>query len=132
MKILILWKKKTENYFSFINYVMEFYLVILGDFDLSLVDLGGDVESVEERDLGRLHSGWSSWDNDVQVGDHSDLGWGSDLVGLNDLLHLVDGGLGGIGEDESDFSLELIPQDFEGLEDLSVSSLEFSEILGIR
>lgn len=86
---------------------------------------------MEEGDLRWLHSGGTSWDKDVQVGDHTNLSWGSDLVRFNDFLNFVDWGLGGVGEDESDLSLELISQDFQILDNLSVLSLEFSEVLSI-
>lgn len=86
---------------------------------------------MEEGDLRWLHSGGTGWDKDVQVGDHTNLSWGSDLVRFNDFLNFVDWGLGGVGEDESDLSLELILQDFQILDNLSVLSLEFSKVLSI-
>jgi len=106
--------------------------IILSDFDLSLVNLGRNVKGVEERNLGGFHTSWSCWDNNVHVRDHTNLSWGSNLVGFDDFLDSVDWGLGGVGEDKTNFSLELISQNFKALVGFSVSSLELFEIFGFR
>jgi len=78
---------------------------VLGDdFDSTSCDLCRDTESLEERCLTRLHTGVSSWDEDVVGGEGTGSGRGSDLVGedkVSDLLQVS------LGEDETDVALDM-------------------------
>lgn len=58
-------------------------LNILQNFDLTFVNFGGDLQSVEETNLRGVHSGGSSRDNNTTGGDDSDLGDGINSVGFN-------------------------------------------------
>lgn len=78
-------------------------LEFLGDFNLTLVNLGGHVQGVEERDLRGIHTGGAGVNRDVDGGNHSDLGSSWLLVVFDDGSDFEDGG---IGEDEADLSLE--------------------------
>lgn len=100
-------------------------LVILGDFDLTLLNLGGDVQGVEETDLRGIQTSWSWWDDDFQWGEGSDLSWGWDSVTFNDWLEVEDGG---IGEDETNLSLAQVQELFD-LWNFSVESLSEFEVL---
>lgn len=73
--------------------------IILGDFNLSLNNLGGDGQSMEETDLRWIHTGGSGWQDEVDVGDGSGLGSGSNSVGLNNGFQF---GNWLVGENEGD------------------------------
>jgi hypothetical protein len=92
---------------------------ILGDFNLTLLNLGGDVQGVEERDLRGIQTGGTSGDVDFEGSESTDLSGGRDSVGFNDGLKIRDGG---IGEDETDFTLAQRQELFD-LGSLGVESL---------
>ncbi len=75
---------------------------ILGDFNLTLLNLGGDVQGVEEGNLRGIQTGGTSRDVNFEGSEGTDLSGGGDSVGFNDGLEVRDGG---IGEDETDFTL---------------------------
>lgn len=77
--------------------------VFFGDLNLSLNDLGGDGQSMEETDLRWIHSGGAWLHDEVDVGDHSGFGAGGDSVGLNGGFQFGDWL---VGEDQSDFVFE--------------------------
>lgn len=83
---------------------------VFDDFDHTLVDLGGDLEGVEERNLGWVHSSASWGDEHVDGGHVSGLGDGFSLVGLDDFLQVEDGL---VGEDETELAAQLGLQDFQ-------------------
>jgi hypothetical protein len=85
---------------------LDFFL----DFNHTLVDLGGDLEGMEERDLGGVHSGGSGGDDNLGVGDFSDLGGGLSTVGLDHGLEVEDTG---VGEDDSELVGQVFFQDVE-------------------
>jgi len=89
------------------------------------LNLGGDIQSVEERDLRGVKTSWAWWDDDFEGSKGSDLSRGGDLVTFDDGLKVTDGG---IREDESDFTLAALEQLFD-LWDLSVVLLSEFEIL---
>lgn len=91
-------------------------LEFLDDFDLTLLNLGGDIQSVEERDLRGVKTSGAWWDDDFEGREGSDLSRGGDLVTFDDGLKVTDGG---IREDEADFTLAALEQLFD-LWDLSV------------
>jgi len=99
-------------------------LVFLGDFDLTLLNLGGDVKGVEERDLRGIHTSGAGGNGDINGGDGTDLSGGGDLVRFNDGLKVEDGG---IREDETDFTLA-VGEDLFDLGNLSVQRLSEFEI----
>ena len=86
------------------------HLEFFGDFNLSLDDFGGDVEGVEEVDLGGVETGGSWRDGEIYGGNSSDSGFGGNFVGFNLSLEVVDGGF---SEDEGDFLLEEGSEDFK-------------------
>lgn len=65
---------------------------------------------MEETNLRGVHSGGSGGDDDGDGGDDSNLGDGVDSVGFNNGHEFEDGS---VGNDESEFSLELVSEDFE-------------------
>ena len=77
---------------------------------MSLDDFGGDVEGVEEVDLGGVETGGSWRDGEIYGGNSSDSGFGGNFVGFNLSLEVVDGGF---SEDEGDFLLEEGSEDFK-------------------
>jgi len=60
----------------------ETHLIILGDSDHTFVDFGTDGKSVEERDLRRVHTSGSGWDDDINGSDGTELGGSLDFVGF--------------------------------------------------
>jgi len=101
------------------------YSEFLGNFDLTLLNLGGDVKGVEERDLRGIQTSGARWDDDFNWGEGSDLSWGRDSVALDHGLKLMDWG---IGEDETDFTLAVLSKLFD-LWKVSVKTLSELEIL---
>lgn len=85
-------------------------LDFLQDFDLSLLNFGGDVEGMEERNLRGVESGGSGGDVDVLGCEGSDFGGGFHLVLFDEGLEFENGF---IGEDESDLALHQIRQSVE-------------------
>lgn len=85
-------------------------LVFLGDLNLSLFNLGGDLEGVEEVDLRRIEAGSSGLDDVVDGRCGTDLGFSGELALLNLVLEVEDGLF---GEDESDLLLEVGEQGLE-------------------
>lgn len=78
-------------------------LEVFGDFDLSLDDLGGDVECVEEVDLGGIETSGTSRGGEIDGGDDSDSGFSGHLVGFDLDSELMDGG---IAEDDCHLFLD--------------------------
>ena len=85
-------------------------LEILGDFDLALHDLGGNVEGVEEVDLGGIKSGGACGAGEVDGRGDSNSGLSGHLVGLDLEPELVDGG---VAEDKCHLFLEERSEDGE-------------------
>lgn len=88
-----------SSFGSFDFFVFGADLEILGDFDLTLDDLGGDAEGVEEVNLGGVQTSGTSGDGEIDGGKHTDSGFSGDFVGFDLALEVIDGG---VGEDESD------------------------------
>jgi hypothetical protein len=57
---------------------------------LTLDDLGGDVEGVEEVDLGGVETSGSGGDGEINGGDDTDSGFSWDFVGLDFASEFVD------------------------------------------
>lgn len=95
---------------------------ILCNLNLPLFDLGGDLEGVEEGNLGGVHSGCAGWDDDIDGSSASDFGSAVDSVCLNDGLQVEDGLF---GEDEADFSSDEI------LEGVQLSNGVLAELLQV-
>jgi len=74
------------------------------DLDLTLVDLGGDAQSLEEGSLSGLHTSGTSRDNNVVGSNNTDLGRSSDLEGGDEVADLSKIAL---GEDEADVAVEV-------------------------
>ena len=85
-------------------------LEILGDFDLALHDLGGNVEGVEEVDLGGIQSGGACGTSEVDGRLDANSGLSGHLVGLDLEPELVDGG---VAEDKRHLFLEERSEDGE-------------------
>jgi len=85
-------------------------LLVGGNLDLGLNDLGLDVQVLEERGLLGVESGGTSGDGDVGGGDHTGLGGGGSDFGVDDGL---DVGEVSVGEDAVDVSLKLEGDLFE-------------------
>lgn len=100
-------------------------LEVLGDFDLSLHDLGGDVEGVEEVDLGGVEAGGAGGAGVVDGGDDTHAGLGGDFVGFDLALEFVDGG---VAEDEGDLLLEERGEDLEFFDFSAELLFEVSEL----
>ena len=45
------------------------------DFNLSLHNLGLDLQSLEESSLLGVKTGWAGWDSHISGGNRADLGW---------------------------------------------------------
>lgn len=103
-------------------------LEFLDDFDLTLLNLGGDIQSVEERDLRGVKTSGARWDDDFEGSEGTDLSRGGDLVAFDEGLKFMDGG---IREDEADFTLAALDQLFD-LWDLGVVLLsEFVVLISL-
>ena len=63
---------------------------IFGDFDLSLLDLGGNLQGMEEGDLGWVETSGSGRDDHVAWGNDTYLGGCLDPVSFNGGLEFVD------------------------------------------
>lgn len=85
-------------------------LELLGDLDLSLFDLGGDLEGVEEVDLRGIEAGGSRLDDVVDRRGGADLCFSGELALLNLALE-IENGL--VGEDQTDLFLEVGKQSLE-------------------
>eukprot|EP01085_Mycamoeba_gemmipara_P000876 Mycagemm_TRINITY_DN10317_c2_g1::TRINITY_DN10317_c2_g1_i17::g.876::m.876 type:complete len:343 gc:universal TRINITY_DN10317_c2_g1_i17:1031-3(-) len=68
--------------------------VVILDLDLALVDLGGNVERLEERSLGGLETGGASGDNDFVGSEGADLGRGLNAQTDDLVLHSAQIALG--------------------------------------
>ena len=79
----------------------------VGDLDLTLGDLGGDLQNLEEACLSWVASGGSGRDVDVFGSNSTHTGRGRDAVGKN---HVSDVSQATVGEDESDVSGDGIQQ----------------------
>ena len=90
------------------------------DLDRTLVDLGGDVESLEEVGLRRLHAGGTRRDDDVNLSDGASLGGRGDdelLDLLLDVAHLTG------GEDDADVADHLLGEGHPGVVALAFAVL---------
>ena len=79
-------------------------LEIVGDFNGTTSDLGGDTEGLEERGLAGFHTGVASGDPDIGRGDGTSTSGGSNLVGedlVTDRLEVA------VGEDETNVALDV-------------------------
>ncbi len=86
------------------------HLELFGDLNLSLFNLGGDLEGVEEVNLGGVETCGSWWDDVVDGGDGSDLSLGGELAFFNLVLQ-IEHWL--VGEDQSDLLLEVGQESLE-------------------
>ena len=102
---------------------------VLGDFDGALVDFGGDVEGVEEVDLGGVEAGGSGGYGEVDGGDDAHACFGGELVGFDFGFEFEDGG---VGEDEGDFVFEDGEEDFGALHDSAVLFFEELELFVVE
>ena len=84
---------------SFDFFAFSADLEIFGDFNLTLDDLGGDAEGVEEVNLGGVQASGTSGDGEIDGGEGTDSGFSGDFVGFDLALEVIDGG---VGEDEGD------------------------------
>lgn len=100
----------------------EAHLVVLRDRDHTLVDLGRNLEGVEETDLGGIHASRSGWDDNVDGGGGTKLGGSLDLVGL-EFGFKLENRL--VGEDKSDLVFDEGNQRLE----FGNSSTVFAEVL---
>lgn len=80
------------------------------------LDLGGDLQGVEERDLGWVHTGGSWGDDDIRRCDSSDFRCGFYFVGFDLWLELEHWN---VGENQAHL---VVKQVFEGVEFLDGSS----------
>jgi len=74
------------------------------DFDLTLNDLGGDLEDLEKVGLSWIATSGAGGDDDIDGGDGADTSGGRDLVGEDEVS---DGTEVAIGEDKADVALDL-------------------------
>jgi len=81
------------------------------DFNLGFIDLGWDLEGVEEVDLGGVETSWTSWDGEVNWGDLANTSVGETLLAL-DLSNEFGDWL--LSEDETNLA------DDQGLESLEL------------
>jgi hypothetical protein len=79
------------------------------DFDRTTGNLGGDLESLEERGLSGFHTSVTSGHSDVYGGNGTSTGRGLDLVGDNDLAHILEVTR---GEDEANVALNVGEETF--------------------
>ena len=98
---------------------------ILGDFDGALVDLGGDVESVEEVDLGRVQTCGSGRYSVFDGRDDSDTSFGGELVSFDFGLEFKDGS---VCEDHGNFIFEDRDESFEAFNTASILFFEVLEL----
>ena len=90
------------------------------NFNLGLVNLGGDVQSLEERGLTGIATSRSSRDNDVHGGQHTNTGGGGHLVRQNDLTHLSHIS---VHEDQTNVSVDHIQNLLDGMTRMLVDEL---------
>ena len=79
-----------------------------GDFNLTLDDFGGDVEGVEEVDLGWIKTSGSCWASKIDGWDNSNSCFSWNFVGFNFSSEFMDIG---ITEDKGNFLLKEWGQD---------------------
>jgi hypothetical protein len=77
---------------------------------LTLDDLGGDVEGVEEVNLRGVETSGSSGDGEINGWDNTNSGFSWDFVGLDFASEFVDWG---VAENECDFLLKEGSEDVE-------------------
>jgi hypothetical protein len=97
---------------------------LVGDLDLTLDNLGGDLQDLEERGLTGVAAGGTGGDGHVLGGEGADLGGGRDSVGQN---HVTDLAQLGVGEHKADVALAQLNQGTDGV--LGVGLQERSEDL---
>jgi len=76
-------------------------LEFLGNFNLSLLDLGGDVKGMEERDLRGIQTSGTGRNSDIDRSNHTDFSSGRLLVRFDDGLKFEDGS---VGEDKTNLA----------------------------
>jgi hypothetical protein len=109
------------------------HLELLDDFDLTLLDLGGDLQGMEEGNLGRVHTGRAGRDGHIDGRGGANLSSSLHLVSLDQGLQ-VEHGL--VGEDETHLALDLVLEDiklrdgFAEFSKLSVELVVLRQILG--
>lgn len=86
-------------------------LDVSDDLNGTLGNLGGDVEGLEEGGLGGLETSVLGGDGDVEGGDGTSASGGGLLVVDEDLLDVVEVG---VGEDEADVTLDVLHEVSEG------------------
>lgn len=97
---------------------------ILGDFDLSLLDLGGNLQGVEEGNLRGVESSGSRRDDHIAWGNDTYLGGSLDSVSLDGGLEFVDGL---ISEDQTNLLVAKFVELVKGWDGFAV----VSEVLGV-
>mmetsp|Transcript_26372 Transcript_26372/g.37006 ORF Transcript_26372/g.37006 Transcript_26372/m.37006 type:complete len:272 (+) Transcript_26372:778-1593(+) len=102
------------------------HLVVLGDFNLTLHNLGGDGQSMEERNLRGVQTGGTSGNGDVEGSDDTDSSGSGLSVTLKDGDKLKDGL---VREDQTDLFSAQVGQSIElGKGSPALSGLE----IGVR
>lgn len=99
------------------------------DFDLTLDDLGLNVQSLEEGGLLRVHTSGTGRNGNIGVSDGTDLGGGLTHLRVDDLLQVLEVA---VGEDHTHVQVELIQDqlDVDSVHTLGlVLILEFGEAL---
>lgn len=114
------------SFWGFYFFVLGADLEVLGDLDLTLDDLGGDVQSVEEVDLWGIKSSRSSGNWEINGGNGTDSCFSGDLVSLNFASELMDWG---VSENKGDFVLEQVIKGLEFRDFSSELLFEVSELL---
>jgi hypothetical protein len=84
----------------------------VGDLDLTLLDLGGDLEHLEKVGLSRITTGGAGRDGDTNWSNSTDSGRGGDLVGEDDVSDVAEVA---IGEDKADVALDLLKESLAGV-----------------
>lgn len=95
-----------------------------GDFDLSLLDLGGNLQGMEEGDLGGVEPSGSRRDDHIAWGNDTYLGGGLDPVSLDSGLEFVDGLF---SEDKANLLVAELVELLKGWDGFAV----VSEVLGV-
>lgn len=75
---------------SFDFFALSGDLEVFGDFNLTLDDLGGDTEGVEEVNLGGVQASGASGDGEIDGGEGTDSGFSGDFIGFDLALEVID------------------------------------------
>lgn len=81
-------EKSSFRSFDFLSLGAD--LEILGNLDLTLVNLGRDVQGVEEVNLRGIQTSWSSWDSEVNWSNNTNSGFSWDFVSFEFCFEFID------------------------------------------